>query len=62
MNEPITTRKSIAKSQSNAMIQQFGENVRANWIFNKWYEKFILLALLFLGLWKLVNLLMGWFL
>jgi len=56
MSEGLTTRRSLAKTQRKMITEQFGNNLKANWCFNKWWEKVGFFIILFLGVWKLLNL------
>ena len=48
----LTERKSLLESKK----RQFGENIRASWYFETFFEKATLVGLGVLGLWKLLDL------
>jgi len=56
MSEFAVTRKSIVESQAKGYGELLTQNIKANWCFNKTYEKIIFFIILFLGVWKLLNL------
>jgi len=48
--------KSIAEYNKKSGSEMIGEYLRLGWVFERWYEKLILIGLGVLGLWKLLNL------
>ena len=47
--------KSIKEYQRKGMVQIIKEHLSLGWTFDKFYEKLILVILVFLGLWKLIG-------
>lgn len=47
--------KSIRNSQRKDIGEKIREQLSLGWIFEKWYEKIILIILCLLGLWKLIE-------
>jgi len=51
--------KSLATSNKKQLLVRLKENLKLNWVFEKAYEKLLLLIFLSLGGWKLWELLFG---
>lgn len=52
-----TKLKSIKEYQRKKLIEQIGDQLKLGWIFEKVYEKMILVILCALGFWKLFEVL-----
>jgi hypothetical protein len=47
--------KSIREYQKEQIGKVIGNYFKLGWVFDKWYEKLILIGLCFLGVWKLMG-------
>jgi len=47
--------KSLAVSNKKQLVERFKDLFALNWIFDKWYEKLILVILMLMGFWKLIE-------
>lgn len=53
--------KGLNELQGMTWGQKIGFVISSAWIFNTWYEKMIMLLLVYMGGWKILNLTFGWF-